>query len=397
MPRIFKLLVPVAIMTAVSLNGALTVAGWEPTSNLDENRDLAAAPSWTGSIDGYVRALDAWITDNFALRKPLVSAFNEFLYENFRSTLAPKVVVGEGPWIFGAEFDGQRSVAPRQLSQDYIAKVKQALIERKAWLKARGIEMIVMFMPTKTAIYGNEYLPEAWHFDQNQPTESEQVYAALKDLMPESLVPVRDAMMEADGSPNLYYHTDPHATQWGTFVAFQQLTAHIEKHFPNKAPSSFPPYSLKVDYYEPTAYGRLMGLPFREESWVPVPDGEYKATSPTPPSWSALIPAGGRLTYYENSHVREIKAALIGDSFTNRMSAIFGEVFSQAATLNVNNVSNHPADRFPVAFLDAYRPDFAVFTYVESRLVECSTVCSGFPVENPEEVRNAGTQITAFR
>ncbi|MGO8654015.1 hypothetical protein ACC839_38060, partial [Rhizobium ruizarguesonis] len=77
----------------------------------------------------------------------------------------------------------------------------------------------------------------------------------------------------------------------------------------------------------------------------------------------------------------------MGDSFTNRMEAIFGEVLSQSATVNLNNVLEDPDDKFPAAFLDAYRPDFAVFLFVESSLVECSQGCGEFPIINPDVVR----------
>ncbi|EJZ20317.1 hypothetical protein NE852_04595 [Rhizobium sp. Pop5] len=384
---VLKLLLPILLLGALSLNGALTLIGWQAPSIVDENREMAKRPEWQGNVNSYVRGLDAWLTDNFAFRKPLVAAFNQLLYSDFRSTLAPNVVVGSGPWIFGAEFDGQRSVAPRRLSDEYIAKVKQALIERKRWLDKRGIHMLVLFMPTKSAIYGNRYMPRAWHFDEDLPTESEQIYEALENTMPESIVPVRQAIMKASEKSELYYHTDPHATQHGSFVAFEQIAAHIQKYFPAIAPSPYPPYTLKVDYYQPTAFGKMMGLPFRDESWVPVPNGEYRFTSPAPPEWAKLLPLGSRLAYYENSHVQKVKVALMGDSFTNRMAAIFGEVFSQTATINLNNVSDDPSDKFPAAFLDAYRPDFAVFLYVESRLTEC-TGCGAFPVTNPDNVRS---------
>jgi hypothetical protein len=391
-----KLLLPTVLFAALICNAALTLMGWRPTSLVDENREMAKAPAWNNSVTAYVRGIDAWLTDNFAFRKPFVFTFNKALYSWFDSTLARNVVVGRDGWIFGAEFDGQSSVGPRRLSDDYIAEAKQAIIERKALLERRGIHMLVLFMPTKTAIYGNRYMPDSWHFDEDLPTESEQLYKALEDIMPESIVPVRHAMMQASQTAEIYYRTDPHATQHGSFVAFEQLAAHINRYFPQLAPSAFPPYSLKIDYYQPTAFGRMMGLPFRDASWVPVPEGEDRFTSPPPPESAALLPDGSRLTYYENSHVRKIKVALMGDSFTNRMAAIFGEVFSESATINLNNVSEDPADKFPAAFLDAYRPDFAVFLYVESRLAECKG-CGAFPVTNPASVRSEDSEVTSFR
>ncbi|MGO8640061.1 hypothetical protein ACC810_04205 [Rhizobium ruizarguesonis] len=125
-----KLLLPSVLLTALTCNAALTFMGWQAPSNVDENREMAKPPAWNDSLSAYVRGLDAWLTDNFAFRKPLVFAFNKALYSGFDSTLARNVVVGRDGWIFGAEFDGQGSVGPRTLSDEYIAKAKQALIER---------------------------------------------------------------------------------------------------------------------------------------------------------------------------------------------------------------------------------------------------------------------------
>ncbi|TAU03834.1 hypothetical protein ELI55_02365 [Rhizobium ruizarguesonis] len=393
----FRMLFPIAFLAAVTLNATLTISGWRAPGGVDENRNMAVFPEWSGSVTPYIRSIDAWLTDNFAFRKPLVEAFNSYLYEHFRSTLARNVVVGEGPWVFGADFDGQTTIAPRTLKPDYLERAKSALTERRDWLAARGIHMIVMFMPSKATIYGNRYLPWYWHFDEKTPTQSEQVYADLGTEFQQNVVPLRQAMLAASKDTELYYRTDTHATQYGTFIAYEQLAKHIETYFPEDAPSPYPDYDLLTDVLRPTAFGRLMGLPFQDFSLVPAPKGGAHFVGAEAPPAAALLPKGARLTFTANASVRNVRAVLIGDSFTNRMSNIFGEVFRESATLNMNNVSNERGDKFPAAFLDAYRPDFVVFMYVDSRIVECRLECGEFPVTNPDGVAQAGKAARSIR
>ncbi len=380
-----KLILPVVLLVALTANGVLTLAGWQAPSALDENRSMASQPQWSSDLNAYVRGLDAWITDTFAFRKPLVEAFNKTLYTRFESTFAPNVLIGEEPWIFGAAFDQQGSLAPRTLSPDYLAKVRETLIARKAWLKARGIDMLVMFFPTKEKIYGNRFLPERWHFDETLRSEAEQVYDVLKDVMPDSIVSIRQALADASETQEVYYHTDSHATQYGSFVAYEQLAAHLRRYFPDKAAADYPAYTLKLDALEPTAYGRLMGIPFRDFSLVPLPDEGYRAVSSGPVPAAEFIPAGASVEYRRNDQANDVRLVVVGDSFTGRMVNIFGEVFGESVTLAMNHTANRPEDRFPYAFLDAYRPDLVVMIYVESRLLECSQDCGQFPLGYPQD------------
>jgi hypothetical protein len=386
MKAVLKLILPSLVMTAFALNALLTIGGWQATSSLDENRELAPPPKWNGSITQYVRQADAWLTDNFAFRKPLVEAFNSHLYHELRSTMAKNVIIGTGPWIFGADFDGQASVSPPRLTPYYLARAKQALTERKNWLEARGIHMLVMFMPTKTSIYGSRFLPSYWRFNETEPTPSEQLYEYLGKDFTRNVVPVRARLTEVSLDHEVYYHTDTHATQFGTYVAYDEMARHIGSYVPDRIPAPYPEFDLKQDKLEPTGFGRLMGVPFTDFSLVPVPKTGYSHLEVDPVAGADLLPAGTRVTYYQNPKVRRNRIVVIGDSFTNRMPSILGEVFSESVVLNMNNVTAQEA-RFPAAFLDRFRPDFVLLMYVDTRLTDCPEGCGEFPTSNPPELK----------
>ncbi len=384
-----RLVLPFLFLSCVTLNGALTLMGWQPSSKIDENRALATAPVWEGSLASYIQATDRWLTDSFAFRKPLASSYNALLYYGFHSTLNDRVVIGRGPWIFGADFDNQGRIAPRRLADDYLTRLKLTLTERRDWLAERGATLILLFMPTKTSVYGASHLPSPWRFDAEQPTESEQLYHFLGPDFAENVVPVRARIQQLSEEIPVYYHTDGHANHQGTFAAFQQMIEHLETHFPEKAPPPYPAFNRKLDYLQPTGYGRLMGIPFKDASWVSVPVGGFQFAEQASPPYRDRVPAGAKPRFLTNPHVDDIQAVLIGDSFTNRMAAYFGQIFRKATRIHTNNIANKPEEKFPTAYLDRARPDYVVFSYVESRLAACAEACDGFPLNNPKDVRQA--------
>lgn len=384
-----RLALPCLFLLGMIVNGSLTMVGWHPSSNLDENRTLATRPNWEGSLATFLRDTDRWLTDSFAFRKWLASSYNTVLYYVFRSTLKDRIVIGHGPWIFGADFDDQGRIAPRLLSQDYLKRLKLTLTERRDWLAERGTELILLFMPTKTNVYGDMYLPHSWKFDANQPTESEQLYRFLGVDFAKNVVPVREAIRELSAEIPVYYHTDGHANHQGSFAAFQRLLDHIATHFPEKAPAPYPASERKLDYMQPTAYGRLMGIPFKDASWVSVPVGGFQFTEQSPSRLQDMVPTGAKPRFLTNPRAQNIHAVLIGDSFTNRMTAYFGQVFRKTERIHTSNVANLPEEKFPIKFLDMARPDYVVLSYVESRLVACAEVCDGFPLSNAMDVRQA--------
>ncbi|MDT4328975.1 alginate O-acetyltransferase AlgX-related protein [Methylomonas sp. MED-D] len=390
MHRVRFFILPILFFGAISTNTLLTSLGYVLPSKLDENRQLASMPKYSGSIETFIRQLDSFVSDNFAFRKPLVEAYNSLLYRVFNSTFNNKVIIGRDGWIFGADFDTQHSLAPRTLSDEYKRNVRISLIERRDWLAERGINLVIMFMPSKLSIYGPNYLPSALRFSKEQATESEQVYDFLSRDSGIQFIPVKKAILEKSSAIQTYYPTDGHANHQGTFAAFNSLIYQLRLNFPNEAPSEYPPSELKDDYLEPTSYGRLMGVPFKDLSWVSVPLAGYRQRERLAPQFAELAPVGVRARYLTNDQAPFVKTVLIGDSFTNRLAAYIGEVFRETDVFNLNNVAPTPELKFPIEYLDKVRPKFLIMTWVESRLVECLRPCQdAFPVENPAAVRQA--------
>jgi len=363
-------------------------------ADFDENRDLAKAPQWSDSLPQYLRAFDAFVKDNFPLRKPFLLGYNSSLYHGFASSSNPRVIIGRNGWIFGAEYDSaDGTIESRTLTADYLHRLRISLEERRDWLAEQGIVFLFMFYPTKTTVYGEKYLPGHRQLDSGYESTGRQVARTLGSELATSFVqieqPLRDA---AEQSDDYYYLTDTHATHEGAFLAVERLREQLRKHHAEVPLAPYPAYETKLDLLSPTAFGRIMGVPLKELSKVRAPLGGFNTgLAELPSAVTPLLADQPRALYFANPKLSGSRLVLIGDSFINRMSFFLGESFAEEIVINLNNSPSTPEGRFPTKFLRAYQPDVVVMAYVESRLVESGGELARdvVPLLNPPEVRQA--------
>jgi hypothetical protein len=232
-------------------------------ADFDENRTLANPPHWSGSLPQFLRDFDAFVKDNFPLRKPFLLGYNSSLYHGFASSSNPRVIIGRNGWVFGAEYDSaDGTIASRTLPAKYLHRLRIALEERRDWLAEQGIVFLFMFYPTKTTVYGEKYLPGHRQLDSGYESTGRQVARTLGSELATSCVqieqPLRDA---AEQSDDYYYLTDTHATHEGAFLAVERLREQLRKHHAEVPLAPYPAYETKLDLLSPTAFGRTVLKP----------------------------------------------------------------------------------------------------------------------------------------
>lgn len=389
-----RLVFAVIFFGLLVVNGVATLMGVEFRQDFDENRTLASPVHWKGDVAAYVRDLDRYINDHFAFRKPLLLGFNGTLYRVLGSTLTHKVIIGRGDWLFGASFDGPQ-VSQNSLPESYYHAARLSFLERRDWLRERGIHLALMFFPVKDVVY-SQYLPSYLQGASAQPSRSEGLYQQLGVGLADNIVPIRQELKAAAATgPEVYYRADSHANHLGAFVAYQTLARHLQDlaargAYPAAAvPRPYPDYELKADRHYPSDYSRLIGVPREEFSLVPLPQPSgftFHEVKPVPAT-ARLLPSTARPRFMANSAGRG-HVVLLGDSFTTRMAAYFGETFAQATAINMNRVASNEEQAFPAAYLDAVRPDLVVMSYVEMRLGPCEGACQDVvPIGNLADVR----------
>jgi hypothetical protein len=191
------------------------------TRSVMERRMLAPAPAVPRSLADWTllpRRIDAYISDHFAWREPLVRAS---LLAQARAGLKPaagiNVVHGKDGWLLlqpgllGAT-GGETSPREADRYAAFVCDLDKAV---------RGSGAVFLFAPAPGPA---EIYPEAvpdW-VPRGSPTQPERVLAAARACGVQPL-DLRPAMQAAKGGEPLYQRHDSHWTNAGALVAFNGL------------------------------------------------------------------------------------------------------------------------------------------------------------------------------
>ena len=205
----------------------------EPYLPDTEKRPLAPMPgAGTHSLLQFPRSFTAYYSDHFRFRKSLFRWNSFFHYFALRSSPLPdRVLLGKDGWMFLTKdkmvdyYRGIDLFSPAQL--DTIA---HRLDRRKAWLAERGIDYYLIVPPLKASIYP-EKLPSMIE-RINARSGIDQVKEHLAAHCSVQLIDIREALLNAKDSLDLYYTTDIHWNRDGALIAYQALMNEMIKRHP---------------------------------------------------------------------------------------------------------------------------------------------------------------------
>lgn len=136
-----------------------------------------------------------------------------------------QVLVGKEDYLFyKTEMDGRPIddyMGINHFSEDELAVMAQNLVANRDYFAQRGIRLVIMGLPNKESVY-SEYMPDTV-YRIRQDTRADQVAEYLwanTDL--EYIYPKKE-LMEAKDDYQVYYKTDTHWNQIGTFIGMQAM------------------------------------------------------------------------------------------------------------------------------------------------------------------------------
>ena len=216
---------------------AVPAAGAEASGSADENAQAAAA---------------AWEAERAGLQ----------LHQSYAGTVKP--------WLFyKAAYDERQQPFERGKDLWWYKKV----INEKLYqpLKKAGIKLVLMVVPDKETLYGEDYLPEAMKEALRKPDRIDQFRDYMQKNFPELDIYYPEADMlaaKANGLP-LYYASDSHWNFVGAGVCAEGLMRHLGAEYALSEPPEIS-YRLTGE----TARGDLQEFEGLDESWNRV---EYEA------------------------------------------------------------------------------------------------------------------------
>ena len=218
MPRtaLVAILVVALVVVAIPSVGML----WARTDSTTENRELAAAPSFTdddGSFNWDV--LDdagTYFADHFAYRNQLVAA-NARLQAAFGASATDQVVVGNDGWLYYGgtlpDYLGQSALPDRALRN-----IAHNLALAQGYVESQGATFSFTLAPNKNTLYP-EHMPY-YYVAADEPSNAER----LKPLLEEAGVNYVDLFDLFEGLEGEWYlKKDSHWDNRGALMATQKL------------------------------------------------------------------------------------------------------------------------------------------------------------------------------
>lgn len=336
-------------LLAIFLPLAAQLAGLSGTGRLDvEGRIGAPFPTIEMRTGGLLPrpktndlllfpvGFEAWYNDHFGFRGPLVASFYQARAQGIvpdAMTLLPALlhkkeatIFGKEGWLFLNTYQTTGSACGMRLFRaGELDDWENALRRRAAWLKARGIDYVLMFNPDKPSIYP-EFLPEKmeiagtkWRLDQLL----DRLRATAPDL---TIVDTRKTLRAGKSLYPTYYRTDTHWNEYGGYLGYRELIQAMQAKAPALRPSSLSDFEILEQ--ECNCEGdlwRLLG------GHLPMSDLHIELRPRQPRQAKITVGAKhlrfNRVQWSQCPSAPLASAVVLHDSFFNSMQAHFSEHF----------------------------------------------------------------------
>lgn len=192
---------------------------------LEEKRRLTEKPHFPDGLDetkAFPRHFESYFNDHFRMRGLLIRAHNRLKIKLLKQSPQKDVLMGREGWLFYArnnlleDFFGLEPFSKKDLI------TRQRLLEAKRdWLKSHGIPYVFVVAPNKQSIYP-ERMPEGYdHFQKS--SRLDQFLRHMQSHSDVVIVDLRHDLVAGKSNGPLYFSTDTHWNEKGTFIAYRRI------------------------------------------------------------------------------------------------------------------------------------------------------------------------------
>jgi hypothetical protein len=169
---------------------------------------------------------EKFVEQNFGFRNYYVLLNNQVDYSLFRKANVEKVVVGKGGFLYEANYIDAyfgNNFAGEEKLEAHFKKIK----DLQDLLKEKGICLEVVFAPGKASYYP-EFIPDSWR-SEKKLNNYEYCASLCRKLDIRHMDLNAWFMNQKDYTPyDLYPKTGIHWSNYGSLIAFDSLTKHLE-------------------------------------------------------------------------------------------------------------------------------------------------------------------------
>jgi alginate O-acetyltransferase complex protein AlgJ len=226
----------VIILTfCAALVAPLVGSRWDldPTSKLNENRKMAEAPRRPADFSGlaaFTQGFEKYWNDAFGFRRLLIRA-NALARYRLGVSPTPQIIIGKQQWLY---YTGEWSLDTYQglrlFSEDELKKWRDALQARSDWMARQGGHYLLVIAPNKQSTYP-EYMPE--RFSRSKITPLGQLAQYLRQHSTVEFLDMRAALDAAKPSGDVFWRTDTHWNDAGTFLCYSEIIRRLQQWYPS--------------------------------------------------------------------------------------------------------------------------------------------------------------------
>jgi hypothetical protein len=299
------------------------------------------------------------LSSSFRWRKSLIETYTSLRFE-IGDRVFNGAVVGRDGWLF---YTGEESIMDHQnttpLSKAKISNLQKRLDKLNASLEERGTMLLVVIPPNKDTIYP-QFMPDEIPV-LGEESRLDQFVKYMRENGNTPVVDLRQTLLNASQSENVYFKTDTHWNSMGAYYGYVEIMKALSRKYPDLTPHPLSDFEYKNVGSSTRDISIIMGLPnYKEEDWVFIPKFEVNLTE-AKNATSNGIPY---IRTVRNKNDSLPQLVVYGDSFYGGLAQFVEPHFGRVKFIPFTTDSNI----WSLDWLQQENPDIVIIEIVERYL-----------------------------
>lgn len=270
----------------------------------------------------------------------------------------PKVIVGDDGWlIYTAEGDIDDYQKIVLFTEEELISIQQSLDALSARYTEKGITLLVVIPPNKNTIYP-ERVPSQIPVIGEQ-SKLDQLTEYLRENGTQQIFDLRPLLLEAKAERQIYYSTDTHWNDYGSYIAYSAIMRELQKTYPSL--DALPLSSFNVNITEPAQLdlSRNIGI-----TRLPEPRVQFSPLFDLRTTYKELNLGGRKMMISYNPDESLPNLVMYHDSFFFSVIPFLGEHFHEG--IYIQNYTG--GGLWTLSWVDEQEPDVVIIEFTERYL-----------------------------
>lgn len=299
--------------------------------SLNEKRQLSKMPELklsTEALSQFPRQFEAFFKDHFGLRNQFINLHHQIMVNFFHTSPVDKIILGKDEYLFYRHkpektFEDLQGQFPFSIEE--LENWKRILENKNEWLNSQGITYLLAIAPNKHTLY-SEKIPKPY-LPQEGTTRLDQFISYMEDNSHVPILDLRPPLFAAKTGKKVYYKSDTHWNDRGSFIVYQEIINKIGQLFPGKISTKTISVTSREGIFKEGDLSLMLGMPERFQE-----NTEFlNVTTPNSQRSSLKINTVPVKDSFTTTHSNAaFNAVIFRDSFFTRVAPFISEHFSRA-------------------------------------------------------------------